>query len=44
MNRPPMLQHWFIAQAVRACFTPAILALNAQAVYWDTWHQVWRAK
>lgn len=34
---------WHIAQATRAVFTPIVIALNVQAVYWETWHQVWRA-
>ena len=44
MTRPPMIQHWLIATTVRAAFLPLIHALEAQAVYWDTWHSVWRAR
>lgn len=33
----------YIAQAVKAMVAPTLFALNVQAAYWETWHQVWRA-
>lgn len=41
--RPPMLLPWWVAQSVKLAVSPTILALNVQAAYWETWHQVWRA-
>lgn len=40
--RAPMMLPWWIAQAVRAAAAPAVFALNVQAAYWQTWHEVFR--
>lgn len=36
------LMPWYIAQAVRAAFAPTIIALEVQAVFWNTWAAVYR--
>lgn len=42
MIRPSIQIPWYIAKAIKAAFSPLILALEVQGVYFTTWAEVYR--